>query len=142
MKLSVIGRIGVISLMWKRYLQKQLLPHNITLKQTYLLKQLIRVDFLYPAKISELLFCDRPTASVIIGNLVKNGWVQKDHDPENKKRVRISITLLGAKKVNQVLEAGYQGDKSLDHKTILTEQEMKILEGALIKLQKTIEKMG
>ncbi len=141
MKLSVIGRIGVISLMWKRYLQKQLLPHNITLKQTYLLKQLIRVDFLYPAKISELLFCDRPTASVIIGNLVKNGWVQKDHDPENKKRVRISITLLGAKKVNQVLEAGYQGDKSLDPKTILTEQEMKILEGALIKLQKTIEKM-
>ncbi len=142
MKLSVIGRIGVISLMWKRYLQKQLLPHNITLKQTYLLKQLIRVDFLYPAKISELLFCDRPTASVIIGNLVKNGWVQKDHDPENKKRVRISITLLGAKKVNQVLEAGYQGDKSLDPKTILTEQEIKILEGALIKLQKTIEKMG
>ncbi len=141
MKLSVIGRIGVISLMWKRYLQKQLLPHNITLKQTYLLKQLIRVDFLYPAKISELLFCDRPTASVIIGNLVKNGWVQKDHDPENKKRVRISITLLGAKKVNQVLEAGYQGDKSLDPKTILTEQEMKNLEGALIKLQKTIEKM-
>ena len=141
MKLSVIGRIGVISLMWKRYLQKQLLPHNITLKQTYLLKQLIRVDFLYPAKISELLFCDRPTASVIIGNLVKNGWVQKDHDPENKKRVRISITLLGAKKVNQVLEAGYQGDKSLDPKTILTEQEMKILEGALIKFQKTIEKM-
>lgn len=141
MKLSVIGRIGVISLMWKRYLQKQLLPHNITLKQTYLLKQLIRVDFLYPAKISELLFCDRPTASVIIGNLVKNGWVQKDHDPENKKRFRISITLLGAKKVNQVLEAGYQGDKSLDPKTILTEQEMKILEGALIKLQKTIEKM-
>ena len=141
MKLSVIGRIGVISLMWKRYLQKQLLPHNITLKQTYLLKQLIRVDFLYPAKISELLFCDRPTASVIIGNLVKNGWVQKNHDPENKKRVRISITLLGAKKVNQVLEAGYQGDKSLDPKTILTEQEMKNLEGALIKLQKTIEKM-
>ena len=141
MTLSIIGRIGVISLMWKRYLQKQLLPHNITLKQTYLLKQLIRVDFLYPAKISELLFCDRPTASVIIGNLVKNGWVQKNHDPENKKRVRISITLLGAKKVNQVLEAGYQGDKSLDPKTILTEQEMKILEGALIKLQKTIEKM-
>jgi len=141
MKLSVLGRIGVISLMWKRYLQKQLLPHNITLKQIYLLKQLIRVDFLYPARIAELLFCDRPTASVIIGNLVKNGLVQKDHDPENRKRVRISITLLGAKKVNQVLEAGYEGDKSLDPKTVLTKQEMKNLEGALIKLQKIIEKM-
>lgn len=141
MKLSIIGRIDFISLMWKRYLQKQLLPHNITLKQIYLLKQLIRVDFLYPARIAELLYCDRPTVSVIIGNLVKNGWAQKDHDPENRKRIRISITLLGAKKVNQVLEAGYEGDKSLDPKTVLTEQEMKDLEGALIKLQKKIERM-
>ncbi len=141
MKLSIIGRIGVISLLWKRYLQRQLLPQNITLKQIYLLKQLIRVDFLYPAKIAELLFCDRPTASVIIRNLLKNGWVQKDHDPENKKRIQISITLLGAKKVNQVLEAGYQGDKSLDPKTVLTEQEIKSLEKALIKLQKVVEKM-
>ncbi len=142
MKLSIIGRIGIISLLWKRYLQKQLLPHKITLKQIYLLKQLIRVDFLYPARIAELLFCDRPTVSVIIGNLVKNGWVQKDHDPENRKRIRISITLLGAKKVNQVLEAGYEGDKSLDPETVLTKQEMKDLEGALIKIQKIIEKMG
>ncbi len=142
MKLSIIGRIGIISQLWKRYLQKQLLPHNITLKQIYLLKQLIRVDFLYPDRIAELLFCDRPTASVIIGNLVKNSWVQKDNDPENRKRVRVSITLLGAKKVNQVLEAGYKGDKSLDPETGLTKQEMKDLEGALIKIQKIIEKMG
>ncbi len=141
MTLSVIGRIGVISLMWKRYLQKQLLHHNITLKQMYLLRQLMRVDFLYPAKIAELLFCDRPTASVIIGNLVKSGWVQKDQDPENRKRVRISITLSGAKKVNQILEAGYQGDKSLNPETVLTKQEIENLEGALIKLQKSIEKM-
>ena len=141
MKLSVIGRIDIISLMWKRHLQKQLLPHNITLKQIYLLKHLMRIDFLHPARIAELLFCDRPTASVIIGNLVKKGWVQKNHDPENRKRFRISITLLGAKKVNQVFEAGYEGDKSLDLKTVLTEQEMKNLEGVLVKIQKTIEKM-
>jgi DNA-binding MarR family transcriptional regulator len=141
MKLSIIGRIGVISQLWKRYLQKQLLPHNITLKQIYLLKQLIRFDFLYPARIAELLFCDRPTASVIIGNLVKRGWVQKKPDSENKKRVRISITLLGAKKVNQVLEAGYAGDKSLDLKAVLTNREMKDLDGTLIKLEKIIVKM-
>jgi MarR family transcriptional regulator, 2-MHQ and catechol-resistance regulon repressor len=87
------------------------------------------------------LFCDRPTASVIIGNLVKNSWVQKDNDPENKKRIRVSITLLGAKKVNQVLEAGYKGDKSLEPETVLTKSEMKDLEAALIKIQKIIEKM-
>lgn len=141
MKLSVLGRIDIISLMWKRYLQKQLLPHNITIKQIYFLKQLILVDFLHPARIAELLYCDRPTASVIISNLAKNGWVQKDHDPDNKKRVRISITLSGAKKLNQVLEAGYKGDKSLDPETVLTKQEIKNLEDALIKIQKTIEKM-
>ncbi len=142
MKLSIIGRIGIISLLWKRYLQKQLLPHNITLKQMFLLKQLIRVDYLYPAKIAELLFCDRPTVSVIIRNLVKNGWVQKDNDPENRKRIRISITLQGAKKVNQVLEGGYKGDKSLELGTVLTKQEEIDLDVALVKIQKIIEKMG
>jgi len=141
MKLSTIGRIGVISQIWKRNLQKQLHPHNITLKQIYLLKQLIQVDFLYPSRIAELLFCDRPTASVIIGNLVKYGWVEKNNDPENRKKIRISITLLGAKKVNQVIESGYQGDKSLDLSTTLSDHEIKILDNTLIKLQNVIEKM-
>ena len=141
MKLSIIGRIGIISQLWKRHLQKQLVPHNITLKQIYLLKHLIRVDYLYPSRIAELLFCDRPTASVIIGNLFKTGWVKKDHDSENRKRVRISITLERAKKLNQVLEACYQGDRSLDLKTALTKQEIKSLDGALIKVQAIIEKM-
>jgi len=139
MKLSIIARIGVISLTWSRFLQKQLLPYNITLKQIYLLKQLIKTDYLYPAHIAELLFCDRPTASVIISNLAKQGWIKKASDPEDGKRIRVSITLAGSKKLNQVLEAGYKGDKTFDPSSVLTREEIEMLEKTLIKIQKTIQ---
>ncbi len=55
MKLSIIARIGIISLTWSRFLQKQLLPHDITLKQIYLIKKMIQTDYLYPSDIAELL---------------------------------------------------------------------------------------
>jgi DNA-binding MarR family transcriptional regulator len=138
MKLSIIGRIGIIYLTWSRFLQKQLLPHDITLKQIYLLKQLIKTDYLYPADIADILFCDRPTVSVIIRNLEKKGWLEKQTDLENRKRIRISITLAGAKKLNQVTENGYKGDKALDLKTILTAEEIGILDELLTKVQKAV----
>ncbi len=139
MKLSIIGRIGIIYLTWSRFLQKQLLPHDITLKQIYLLKQLIKTDYLYPADIADILFCDRPTVSVIIKNLEKKGWIEKQTDSENRKRIRISITLAGAKKLNQVTENGYKGDKAIDLKTVLTSEEITTLENLLTKVQKAVQ---
>ncbi|MCP3924101.1 MAG: MarR family transcriptional regulator [Desulfobacterales bacterium] len=139
MKLSIIGRIGYIYLTWSRFLQKQLLPHDITLKQIYLLKQLIKTDYLYPADIADILFCDRPTVSVIIRNLVKKEWIEKQTDLENRKRIRISITLAGAKKLNQVTENGYKGDKTLDLEKVLTIEEISTLENLLSKVQKSVQ---
>jgi len=139
MKLSIIARIGIIALTWSRFLQKQLLPHDITVKQIYLLKQLIKTDFLYPADIADLLFCDRPTASVIIRNLEKKGWLEKKADPDDGKRFQVSITLAGAKMVHQVLESGYKGDKTFDPESVLTPDEAELLENLLIKIQKAVK---
>jgi len=140
MKLSIIARIGVIGLTWSRYLQKQLLPHGITVKQVYLLKRLKRGDFLYPAEIAEILFCDRPTATVVIRNLEKKGWVSKLPDPDNGKRVRISITTAGAAMVQKVTASGYLGDKEFDPQSVLTPEETITLEQLLIKVQRALEK--
>lgn len=141
MKLSIIARIGVISLMWSRFLQRELLPHGITLKQIYLLKHLIKTDYIYPADIAELLFCDRPTASVIIRNLEKKGWLEKRPDPDDGKRLRISITLSGAKMVSQVLDSGYKGDKAFEPETVLTPEEINELERLLIKIHSFVKRL-
>lgn len=57
------------------------------------------MDFLYPSQIAEMLFCDRPTATVIIKNMEREKWVRRETDIENAKQVRISITEEGKQKL-------------------------------------------
>jgi len=111
-KLHLINKMGRIYLTWTRKLQRELVPHKITLKQQFVLRQLKREPFLFPYQIAELLYCDRPTASVIIKNLQKNGWVEKEKDPENAKQYRVYITEEGRNKVQSL--NGITGPDDLD----------------------------
>ncbi len=60
--------------------------------------QLINHDFLFPSEIAEMIYCDRPTASVIIRNMEKQGWVKTEKDQQNRKRKKVFLTPLGKKK--------------------------------------------
>ena len=62
-----------------------------------------------------------------------------EHDPDDGKRFQVSITLAGAKMVNQVLESGYKGDKTFDPESVLTPDEAALLENLLIKIQKAVK---
>ena len=79
-------RLSVAFLTWRRHLQRHLVPFGITLKQVYVLRQLVRREFLYPSKIAEMLFCDRPTATVVIRNLGKQGWVVREKDEQDRRK--------------------------------------------------------
>ena len=54
------------------------------------------------SKVAEELFCDRPTASVILRNMEKRGWVSRAKDSVNKKHVRIGLLAAGRRKLAQV----------------------------------------
>ena len=69
-KLSIMAKIGVIFLTWRRHLQKDLVPHKITLKQQYILKQLTRKSFLYPSEIAEMLALEHLFDRVTPGGLI------------------------------------------------------------------------
>jgi len=107
-----MNKIGRIYLTWTRSLKQQLVPHGITLKQQFVLMQLRNKSFLYPHQIAEMLFCDRPTASVIIRNMVKKGWVDKIKDEENKKQYKIIITDSGRDKYTSL--NGASGKEDMD----------------------------
>jgi hypothetical protein len=90
-----ISRIGVIALTRSRRLQRQLLPHGLTLKQLHVLQELTRREVLNPSQIAETLFADRPTATVIIRNRrrlgsqeqdPKTGGVPRNHRPRGRGR--------------------------------------------------------
>lgn len=138
-KIDALGLISVIHLKWTRFLQKRLLQHKINLKQIFILKRLSESDFLYPAEIAEYLFCDRPTATVIIRNLEKNGWVRKEKDPENKKRLKVMLTKLGKEKFNSIPQVLYQTDKlDINPLSALDKSEQIQLHKILEKLRKNM----
>ena len=101
-KLGAMALIALNHLIWKRYLQRRLSPHGVSLKQYYLLVELCSRGVLYPMQIAELLFCDRPTASVVIRNLVKHGWATREMDPDNARHVRIRLAPEGHKILQQI----------------------------------------
>jgi len=110
--MHLMNQMGRIYLTWTRKLKQELVPHNITLKQQFLLKQLRKNDFLYPHQIAEMLYCDRPTASVIIRNMAKKNWIEKRRDEDNGKQYKIFITSEGLHKWDSL--QGASGVKDMD----------------------------
>ena len=137
-----ISRIGVIALTWSRRLQRQLLPHRLTLKQLHVLQELLRREVLSPSQIAEELYADRPTATVIIRNLRKNGWVATEQDPDNRRRSRVLITQRGRQKVQEVRRAGFRGNPSLRLDAVFRPEELARLDSYLQRLQRYLQETG
>lgn len=135
---STMGRLSVAFLTWRRHLQRNLVPCGITLKQQFVLHQLTRKDYLYPSDIAEMLFCDRPTATVIIDNLAKQGWVRRDKEEENRKYVRVSLTPAGKQKLTELDSIQWQDFDPLE---VFTEDEVHEFDLLLRKLQAHIEEV-
>ncbi|MBI9010840.1 MAG: MarR family transcriptional regulator [Clostridiales bacterium] len=141
MKLHLMNKMGRVYLTWTRKLQRELLPYKITLKQQFVLRQLERKAFLYPFQIAEMLYCDRPTASVIIKNLQKNGWIIKEKDPQNAKQFRVSITEEGLNKLEAL--KGISGPDDLDRfdpLKCLNSEEKEQLDQLMMKVLEHMEK--
>jgi len=99
---GILGLIAQCHLTWKRYLQRRLVKHGVTLKQLYVLSRLAENASLFPAEIAELIYSDRPTASSIIRNLEKKGWVSRSIDPNNARRTLIAISGDGRSKISSI----------------------------------------
>ncbi|HHH76575.1 MAG TPA: MarR family transcriptional regulator [Phycisphaerae bacterium] len=109
---DVMALIGQSHLTWRRYLQSGLVKYGITLKQLYLLRQLAKREFLNPTKIAEMLYCDCPTATVVIGNMEKRSWLVRQKDPENRRRVRVQITPSGRDKLEEVITSAESASRA------------------------------
>jgi DNA-binding MarR family transcriptional regulator len=137
----VIARMTIVSLTWKRYLQRVLVPYDITLKQAYVLRELVSRDFLYPAQLANMLFCDRPTATVIVRNMERQGWVAREKDAQNRKYVRLRITEAGKEKLAELAQS-LVSETLFDPLACFSEEEVKELERLFGKLSKHFKKIG
>lgn len=101
-KPKIMNMIGFIFLTYRRQVQKELNEYDITFQQVRILRHLTGKKFLYPSEIADLLFCDRPTASVVIRNMERKSWIKKEKDTDNGKQIKISLTDDGRKKVKNL----------------------------------------
>ncbi len=131
----IMDQIGTAHLTWKRFVQRGLNQYGLNLKQVYLLRRLSEEDFLYPSTIAEELFCDRPTATVIVRNLERKGWVRKEVDPDDGKRVRVLLSQTGAEKLASVPKSAYRsGMTRIDPLECFSTKEVAALESLMDKL--------
>lgn len=133
-QLPLMARLAKVHLTHKRRLQSALQPHGITLKQMYVLRQLLRRGDLNPSVIADELYCDRPTATVIISNMERRGWVRRKADPESKRRVLVELTKDGRRKLEEIRRAS--PDDGFDPLDALGAEEREQLEALLVKIQR------
>ncbi len=136
--LPLMSRIGTIFLTWRRHLQRGYARYGITLKQVHLLGQLRHREFLYPADIAEMLYCDRPTATVIIRNMIRKGWVRKDGDPQSRKRSRVQITAAGRRKEQAVRSSRANPERLSNPEGCLSKRERDQVARLLMKLHRHV----
>lgn len=132
-KMPTMAKIGIIFLTGRRQLQRKIAPMKITLKQYYLLRQLTKQEYLNPSQVADMLFCDRPTATVIIKNLERQNWIRREKDPENGKQIRLYLTDEGRKKYEQTEEFIY-GQEENDPLDCLTLKEKELLDRLITKV--------
>jgi DNA-binding MarR family transcriptional regulator len=135
---GVMQRLGVVFLTWRRYRQRRIAPYGLTLKQSYVLGQLERCAFLYPSQIAEMLFCDRPTATVVIKNMEKRDWVERQRDTQDRRQTRISITEQGRDKLIEIRQP--PGEAMVDPLACFSAEEIDELDRLLGKLNHYLDK--
>ena len=92
--------ISFIHLTHKRYLERQILKYDLSIKQFYLLKKL-KNKTLPPSTIAKILFADRPTTTVILNNLEKKGLIEIEQNLSDKRGKIISLSSKGTKKIKE-----------------------------------------
>jgi DNA-binding MarR family transcriptional regulator len=112
---------------------------GIRIAQYRALGMLMKSGPLSMSEIGKLLYISKPYMTVLANILVENGWAERKYDPDDRRVIKISITPLGKKHLQQAFEI-YRADvkeliSGLDPKDI------RQLSAALEDLQKIFAKL-
>jgi DNA-binding MarR family transcriptional regulator len=133
---QAIDRIGRIHLTWKRHVAHNLMPHGITPKQIFVLRELRARRVLTPSEIASMLYADRPTVTSMLATLERERWIKRRRDPDNGKRVLVEISPAGLAKLESVPEALWRSGRTrFDPEAALTPTERSTLHRLLDKLE-------
>ncbi|MBN1315760.1 MAG: MarR family transcriptional regulator [Anaerolineales bacterium] len=96
---SIIGRMGIFSLLLDT-------DNDLTLNQLRVLFHLNYHGDRVMRQIAEKLEVSDPTATGVIDRLVERSLVERSSDPEDRRRVRVSLSARGCQLVSEMRRSG------------------------------------
>jgi DNA-binding MarR family transcriptional regulator len=133
--------ISAIHLDWKRRVARDLAPHGIGPKQIFLLRRLSEAGTLSPSDVADLLHGDRPSATSMLNTLERAGWIRRERDPQDGKRIRVTLTPEGGQKLASVPESLWRSGRTcLDPEACLDPAERKELIRLLTRIHQSLER--
>jgi MarR family transcriptional regulator for hemolysin len=125
---------------YRQYGQKKLNEkgHSITIDQWLVLKTILDHDDISQNEIAEFIFKDKASVTRIIDLLIRKGYLKREPSPENRRRVKLTITKAGNHIVEQIMPTikGYRKNALIG----CSEQELETLNTVLAKIIKNCSK--
>ena len=109
--------------------------YGITSSQFHTIRRISQRD----ASVSALAHCmhvSRPNISRVVDELVQNGLVNRQRDPEDRRNIQLSLTERGEKLINDLNKKHVR--ILSEQFSILSDEELRILSSALESLKKVI----
>lgn len=138
-ELHILALISKINQLIRRFLEAGLESKDLTFNQYNLLQLIVMRSQIRPSEAAEALGCNRPTATVIVNNLEKKGWVHRQTDPENRRQVLVRLTEAGREKAETTRQWVISVKGSFDPLVGLSEEEIAQLRDFLERIGQTVE---
>ena len=138
-ELHILALISKINQLIRRFLEAGLESKDLTFNQYNLLQLIVMRSQIRPSEAAEALGCNRPTATVIVNNLEKKGWVHRQTDPDNRRQVLVRLTEEGHEKAETTRQWLIAVKGSFDPLVGLSEAEIVQLRDFLERIGQTVE---
>ena len=86
-------------------LQKNLAAHELTLPQLGVLEALLHLGAMSQSELGRKLLRSNPNMTALLDTLERNGWIQRERSPEDRRVVVVSLTREGQRVIEKAFPA-------------------------------------
>ncbi len=97
-----ISLMGAVFLLRRRHLGELLRDFGITLKQLQLIRIARRRGSVSPSEAALEMFCDRPTATVIVRNCIDRGWLRQRRAQRDRRSRSLALSGAGEELIDRI----------------------------------------
>lgn len=126
-------RVGTLSRRIIRFLNNQFAPLGITLGQSMVLFVLLDHDGSSVKDIAATIQIDSPGVTNMIDRLIREGFVSRQEDPEDRRIMQVFLTPRGRQVGEEALSIGWEINQKLNR--TLTGDEITLLENSAAQLE-------